>query len=156
MDSTDKVVNFVEECRSLGLSVAPPHVNECVYRFSVADERSVRYGLGAIKGVGESALEGIVGERVRNGHYVDLFDFTRRIDSKRVNRRVVEALVRAGALDGLGPSRASMMLTLNGCPARGGATRARYLDRPERHVRQRASRGRCRVSIQGGERVVGG
>ena len=112
MDSTDKVVNLVEECRSLGLSVAPPHVNECIYRFSVADERSVLYGLGAIKGAGEAALEGVVEERVRNGPYGDLFDFTRRIDSKRVNRRVVEALIRAGALDGLGPSRASMMLTL--------------------------------------------
>ena len=112
MDSTDKVVNLVEECRSLGLDVAPPHVNECVYRFSVADERSVRYGLGAIKGAGEAALENIIAERTRNGPYTDLFDFARRIDHRRVNRRVVEALLRAGALDGLGPSRASMMLSL--------------------------------------------
>ncbi len=112
MDNTDKVVNFVEECRSLDLHVAPPHVNRCVYRFSVADERNVRYGLGAIKGAGESALESVIDERERNGPYTDLFDFARRIDPKRVNRRVVEALIRAGALDGLGPSRASMMLTL--------------------------------------------
>ena len=111
MDNTDKVVKFVEECRSLDLNIAPPHVNECVYRFSVADERNVRYGLGAIKGAGESALESVIDERTRNGPYTDLFDFARRIDSKRVNRRVVEALMRAGALDGLGPSRASMMLT---------------------------------------------
>ena len=112
MDNTDKVVKFVEECRSLGLNIAPPHVNECVYRFSVADERNVRYGLGAIKGAGESALESVIDERTRIGPYTDLFDFARRIDPKRVNRRVVEALMRAGALDGLGPSRASMMLTL--------------------------------------------
>ena len=112
MDNTDKVVNFVEESRARGLTIAPPHVNECVYRFSVADERSVRYGLGAIKGVGEAALESVIEERVRNGPYTDLFDFTRRTDQKRVNRRVVEALIRAGALDGLGPSRASMMLSL--------------------------------------------
>ncbi len=112
MDSTDKVVNLVEECRSLGLAVVPPHVNECVYRFSVADERSVRYGLGAIKGVGEAAIENVIDERTRNGPYTDLFDFTRRIDHRRVNRRVVEALVRAGALDGLGPSRAAMTLSL--------------------------------------------
>ena len=112
MDSTDKVVNLVEECRALGLNVAPPHVNECIYRFSVADERSVRYGLGAIKGAGEAAIENIIDERTRNGRYADLFDFTRRIDHRRVNRRVVEALIRAGALDGLGPSRASMMLSL--------------------------------------------
>ena len=112
MDSTDKVVNLVEECRSLGLTVAPPHVNECVYRFSVAGGRDVRYGLGAIKGVGESALENIIDERTRNGPYTDLFDFARRVDPRRVNRRVVEALIRAGALDGLGPSRASMTLSL--------------------------------------------
>ena len=112
MDSTDKVVNLVEECRALDLNVAPPHVNECIYRFSVADERSVRYGLGAIKGAGEAAIENIIDERTRNGRYTDLFDFARRIDHRRVNRRVVEALIRAGALDGLGPSRASMMLSL--------------------------------------------
>ena len=112
MDSTDKVVNLVEECRSLGLAVAPPHVNECVYRFSVADERSVRYGLGAIKGAGEAALENVIDERTRGGPYTDLFDFARRIDHRKVNRRVVEALIRAGALDGLGPSRTSMALSL--------------------------------------------
>ena len=112
MDSTDKVVNFVEESRAQGLTVAPPHVNDCVYRFSASGERHVRYGLGAIKGVGEAAIGCIIDERERNGPFSDLFDFTRRIDLKRVNRRVIEALIRAGALDGLGPSRSSMMLTL--------------------------------------------
>ena len=112
MDSTDKVVNFVEESRASGLAILPPHVNECVRRFSAAGERSVRYGLGAIKGVGEAAIESIIEERGRNGPYTDLFDFARRVDSRRVNRRVVESLIRAGALDGLGPSRSSMMLSL--------------------------------------------
>ena len=112
MDNTDKVVNFVEESRAQGLTVAPPHINDCVYRFSASDERHVRYGLGAIKGVGEAAIGCIIEERERSGPFSDLFDFTRRIDLKRVNRRVIEALIRAGALDGLGPSRASMMLTL--------------------------------------------
>ena len=112
MDSTDKVVNFVEESRASGLAILPPHVNECVRRFSAAGERSVRYGLGAIKGVGEAAIEGIIEERERSGPYTDLFDFARRVDSRRVNRRVVESLVRAGALDELGPSRSSMMLSL--------------------------------------------
>ena len=112
MDHTEKVVNFVEESRALGLTVAPPHVNTCVGRFSAADERGVRYGLGAIKGVGESAIESMIDERERNGPFTDLYDLTRRVDPKRVNRRVIEALIRAGALDGLGPSRSSMMLTL--------------------------------------------
>ena len=69
MDSTDKVVNFVEESAGAGSEPSPPHVNECVYRFSVADERRVRYGLGAIKGAGEAALEGVIEERSRNGPY---------------------------------------------------------------------------------------
>ena len=112
MDHTEKVVNFVEESRSLGLTVVPPQINDCVRRFSAADERSVRYGLGAIKGVGEAAIESMIEERERNGPFTDLFDLTRRIDPKRVNRRVIEALIRAGALDGLGPSRSSMMVTL--------------------------------------------
>ena len=114
MDSTDKVVNFVEESRAQGLTVAAPHINDCVHRFSAADERSVRYGLGAVKGVGEAAIGSVIDERERNGPYADLFDFTRRVDLKRVNRRVIEALIRAGALDRLGPSRSSMMLTLGG------------------------------------------
>ena len=75
MDSTDKVVNFVEESRALGLAIAPPHVNECVRRFSAAGERSVRYGLGAIKGVGEAATESVIEERERNGPYTDSLRF---------------------------------------------------------------------------------
>ena len=112
MDHTEKVVNLVEESRALELTVDPPHINSCIRRFSAADERSVRYGLGAIKGVGETAIESMLRERERNGPFTDLFDLTRRTDHKRVGRRVIEALIRAGALDGLGPSRASMMLTL--------------------------------------------
>ena len=112
MDNTDKVVNFVGESRAQGLNVAPPHINECVRRFSTASESAIRYGLGAIKGVGEAAIESVIEERERGGPYTDLFDFTRRTDPRRVNRRVVEAFIRAGALDELGPSRSSMMLTL--------------------------------------------
>ncbi|MCP5151231.1 MAG: DNA polymerase III subunit alpha [Chromatiales bacterium] len=112
MDNTDKVVVFIDECRDLGLRVLPPDVNHCEHPFTVAGERVVRYGLGAVKGVGEGAVGAIIEERERDGPYADLFDFCRRIDTKRVNRRTIEALVRGGALDALGPSRASMMATL--------------------------------------------
>jgi DNA polymerase-3 subunit alpha len=112
MDNTDKVVPLIEECRAMQLRVEPPRINHSAFRFTVADERTVVYGLGAIRGVGESAIEGIVETRARGGRFADLFDLCRRIDLKRVNRRVLESLVKAGALDELGPNRASLMAQL--------------------------------------------
>jgi len=112
MDNTDKVVPLIDECRRMGLKVEPPQVNLSQYKFTIADDKTVIYGLGAIKGVGEGAIEAIVGERQAHGPYRDLFEFCRRIDLKKTNRRVMESLVRAGALDGLGANRASLMLQL--------------------------------------------
>ncbi|MGY6517962.1 MAG: DNA polymerase III subunit alpha [Lysobacteraceae bacterium] len=109
MDATEKVVTFLTECRALGLEVLPPSVNASDYMFVAADTRTINYGLGAVKGVGRGACEAIVAERVAGGPYRDLFDFCRRVDSTRLNRRVIEALVNAGALDGLGPNRATLM-----------------------------------------------
>jgi DNA polymerase-3 subunit alpha len=112
MDNTDKVVVFMDDCGDMGLKIEPPDVNACEYAFTVADAATIRYGLGAVKGVGASAIAAIVGERRQNGRFGDLFDFCRRVDGKKVNRRVIEALIRCGALDELGPSRASLMVTL--------------------------------------------
>lgn len=94
------------------LRVEPPRVNRSAFRFTVADERTVVYGLGAIKGVGESAIEGIVEARRAGGAFADLFEFCRRIDLRRVNRRVLESLIKSGALDELGPNRATLMAQL--------------------------------------------
>ncbi len=112
MDNTDKVVHLIEECHDMGLEVLPPEVNRSRYMFTVEGEKTVVYGLGAIKGVGEAAIEGIVEARDRDGPFQDLFDFCRRIDLKKCNRRVLESLIRAGALDGLGPNRATLMVQL--------------------------------------------
>ena len=112
MDNTDKIVVLIDECRELSLQVAPPDVNESEYAFTVAGLGTIRYGLGALKGMGQSAVAGIIEERNAKGPFGDLFDFCRRIDARRVNRRALEALIRAGALDRLGPSRASMIATL--------------------------------------------
>jgi DNA polymerase III subunit alpha len=112
MDNTDKVVLLMEECRAMGLNVLPPDINTSAYRFTVRDPSTIRYGLGAIKGVGEGALEGLLAEREQGGAFEDLFSFCRRVDHRKLNRRVLEALVRAGALDALGPTRASLMATL--------------------------------------------
>lgn len=108
MDSTDKVKVLVDESRKLGLTIVPPHVNRSGYRFSAAGEGQVVYGLGAIKGVGEAAIEDIVATRAR-GAFTDLFDFCRRVDLRKANRRVLESLIRAGAMDGLGDNRATLM-----------------------------------------------
>ena len=112
MDNTDKVVTLINECRDMQLDVLPPDVNHCAYHFSAESDSTIRYGLGAIKGVGQSAIESIIEERNENGWFADLFDFCRRVDLKKANRRVLEALIRSGALDGLGASRATMMVSL--------------------------------------------
>ena len=113
MESTDKVVRLIEECRHLGLTVEPPHLNACDYRFSTADRKTIRYGLGALKGVGEAAINAIVAERVAYGPYQDLLALCRRIADTRVNRRGLEALIKAGALDCFGLTRPALMAALD-------------------------------------------
>jgi DNA polymerase-3 subunit alpha len=113
MDHTDKVVTLIDECAKIGLTVQPPDANSSRYAFAVADARTIRYGLGAIKGVGRSAVEALVEERERNGVYRDLTDLCRRVDLTRLNRRVFEALIRSGSLDGMGENRATLMARLD-------------------------------------------
>jgi DNA polymerase-3 subunit alpha len=112
MDNTDKVVNFLGEARDIGLTVLPPDANSSDYMFRALDAKVVRYGLGAVKGVGRGACDAIVETRHERGPFRDLLDFCRRVDSSRLNRRVLEALIQAGALDALGSNRASLMLQL--------------------------------------------
>ena len=103
MHNTDKVVTLVEECRSMKLRILPPDVNVSEFKFTVDEAGNVVYGLGAIKGVGEGPVETIVEKRLQGGSFTDLFDFCARVDLKRINKRVMEALIRSGALDRLGP-----------------------------------------------------
>jgi DNA polymerase-3 subunit alpha len=112
MDNTDKVVGLIDECRDMKLTVLPPDVNNSKIKFTVEGERTIRYGLGAIKGVGESALAGIVAEREQGKAFDSLYDFCRRVDMRKINRRVMESLVKAGALDSLGGHRASLNASL--------------------------------------------
>ncbi|MGC1524298.1 MAG: DNA polymerase III subunit alpha [Steroidobacteraceae bacterium] len=113
MDKTDKVVTLIDECAGMGLTVLPPDVNESVYAFHVSGPMSIRYGMGAIKGVGASAVEAMIEERTRNGPYASLPDLCRRIDLARVNRRVFDALIRSGSLDRIGPNRATLTAELD-------------------------------------------
>ena len=104
MQNTDKVVIFIEECREMGLTVLPPDVNSGEYMFGVNDDGHIVYGLGAVKGVGEGPIEAIVHARNEGGDFKDLFDFCERVDAKSINKRVLEALIRSGAVDRLGPT----------------------------------------------------
>ncbi len=112
MHHTDKVVTFIDEARHMGLKIQPPDVNRCYTTFTVEDDNTICYGLGAVKGVGTAATDSLVAEREENGPYEDLFDFCRRVDQRKLNRRVLEALIRCGALDHQGPNRASLMASL--------------------------------------------
>ncbi len=107
MDNTEKVVGLVDECKNMGLTVLPPDINSGLYRFNVDDNGAIVYGIGAIKGVGEGPIEAILEARNKGGYFKDLFDFCARIDLKKVNKRVIEKLILAGALDRLGPHRAA-------------------------------------------------
>ena len=109
MDNTDKVVTLIDECRTMRLEVRPPTVNASEWQFTIADDRTLIYGLGAIKGVGEGAILALREARQAEGPFRDLWDFCRRIDLQKMNRRVLEALVRSGALDELGANRATLM-----------------------------------------------
>ncbi|MBN1006376.1 DNA polymerase III subunit alpha [Amphritea pacifica] len=112
MQNTDKVVIFIEECRTMKLPLVLPDVNWGEYMFTVNDKGEIVYGLGAIKGVGEGPIEAIVEARNQGGHFSDIFDFCKRVGSKKLNKRVLEALVRSGALDHLGPDRAQLWASI--------------------------------------------
>jgi DNA polymerase III subunit alpha len=112
MADTDKVQQLFDDAIQNGLKILPPDVNSSDYRFTPLDTKSIRYGLGAIKGTGESAICHIVDERLRNGAFKDLFDFCHRVDKRIVNRRVVESLVRAGAFDSVSDHRASLLASV--------------------------------------------
>ncbi len=112
MNDTDKVQQLHEDARANGLDILPPDVNSGGYRFAPVDRKRIRYGLGAIKGTGEGAINHIIEVRGESGPYQDLFDFCHRVDNRVVNRRVVESLVRAGAFDSVDDNRAALLASV--------------------------------------------
>ncbi len=105
MDNTDKIVKFISECRSMDIGILPPDINQSSNEFQVSGS-SIRFGLEAVKGVGSAAIEAIVNAR-ENSPFKDLDDFIDRIDSRKVNKKVLEQLIKAGALDGMSRTRRS-------------------------------------------------
>jgi DNA polymerase III subunit alpha len=112
LDDTDKLKVLHDDAVAAGITFEPPDVNTCGHRFEPVDVTRVRYGLGAIKGTGQSAVEAIVAAREQGGAFGSLFDFCVRVDRGRVNKRSVEALIRAGAFDRLTPDRASLLASV--------------------------------------------
>lgn len=113
MDNTDKVVIFIQECKRMNLKIQPPSLNHSEYQFTVADDQTIVYGLGAIKGAGEAAIQCIVQERNAQGAYQSLFDMCQRLDLRKVNRRVMEALIKSGAMDEWGIDRPTLFESLD-------------------------------------------
>jgi len=111
--NTDNVVRYINEARELGLEVLPPDVNESGFKFTVVGERRLRFGLGAIKNVGAGAIESILAGRTAGGPYRSLIDLCDRIDLRLCNKRVLEALIDAGACDSLGGHRAQLVAALD-------------------------------------------
>jgi DNA polymerase-3 subunit alpha len=109
LDNTDRLVTLKDDCRKQKLRLLPPNINQSEYAFSVADEHTILYGLGAIKGVGRAAVESLISERKVNGPYSGLAGFCRRVDHDKINRRALEAMIKAGAMSDFNESRRSLM-----------------------------------------------
>jgi DNA polymerase-3 subunit alpha len=109
---TDTVVKYIEECRQMGIPILPPDVNESQLAFTVAGDR-IRFGLGAVKNVGETAIESILKAREERGKFRSLHEFCELVDLQKVNKRVIESLVKCGAFDSLGCRRAQLMAAID-------------------------------------------
>ena len=113
MDDTDKLKVLYEDAIKMGMAFEAPNINRGTYRFEPISDKTIRYGLGAIKGSGEQAIEAIVAARERGGAFTSLYDVARRVDRSRLNKRTVEALIKAGAFDCLDLNRASLLSSVD-------------------------------------------
>ncbi|UCE04513.1 MAG: DNA polymerase III subunit alpha [bacterium] len=112
MNNTSRIVILIEECKRMGINVLPPDVNESTYKFSVIG-KDIRFGLGAIKNVGKNAILSILKAREKFGRFKTMFDFVYNVDSRLVNKKVMESLIQAGALDSLEGHRAQLMESID-------------------------------------------
>lgn len=111
LDNQDKLSQYIEECQRMNILVLPPNINESLLSFTVVDNRSIRYGLLAVKNIGKAFIDNIIDER-KNCLYTDFIDFCKRMYSKGLNSRAVESLIKCGALDGLKYNRRQMLMSL--------------------------------------------
>jgi DNA polymerase-3 subunit alpha len=124
MDTKDRVPFYVSASSDMGLEVLPPDVNKSESGFAVTGESEIRFGLTAVKGVGENAVHALIEERTANGPYTTIWDFCRRVDPAQLNKRALESLIRGGALDCTGASRAGMLDALPAAMAQAAKRRS--------------------------------
>ncbi len=140
LQNTDKVVLLLADCNEMKLKVLPPNINTCGHGFRSLDERTILYGMSAVKGVGKTVSDGIENERERNGLFKDLFDFCARLEARTFSKRVLEALIKSGAMDVLGVHRAALMADI------GKAAQAAEQQQTSRQAGQREMFGKVEAS----------
>lgn len=113
INNPDKLVEYIQEARNMGIEILAPDVNESYARFTIVGEKSIRFGLGAIKNVGHNAIETIISARIKGGKFKSLFDFCERVDLRLVNKKVIESLIKSGAFDSFGYRRSQLMASLD-------------------------------------------
>ncbi|BAH83055.1 DNA polymerase III subunit alpha [Candidatus Ishikawella capsulata] len=113
MDNTNKIVSLIDECRMMGLTILPPDINVSLYTFYVNDLGKIVYGMGAIKGIGKTAIENIIYARNQGGRFIDLLDLCNRIDTKKLNQSMMKKMILSGCCDSLGSHRAAMINSLS-------------------------------------------
>jgi len=112
-DNSDKVAQYIDEAKRMGLKVLPPDANESFPRFTVVGTDAIRFGLAAVKNVGQAAIDSVIQSRIKGGNFRSLYDFCERVDSRAVNRKTIESLIKCGAFDSLGCRRSQLMATLD-------------------------------------------
>ena len=121
---TESVIKYIAEARAMGIEILPPDLNESGFKFTVIDDRRIRFGLGAVRNVGRAAIDSILGARAEGGRFDSLWDLCERVDLRLCNKRVFEALVLSGAMDGLGGHRAQLLAALDAAMQEGSLARA--------------------------------
>jgi DNA polymerase-3 subunit alpha len=114
LDNTDKIITYVRDCRRMGIAMLPPSVNGSQFGFSIPAEKTIQFGLGAIKGLGRGVVDALVEERQKNGAYLSVPDFIARVDARKLNKKVMESLTLAGAFDCVATNRAEIMANADG------------------------------------------
>jgi len=113
MGNNEKVALYIKECRNTNIEILPPDINQSLVNFTVVGGKAIRFGLAAVKNVGEKAIKSIIEERKRNSNFISLLDFCQRVDLRVVNKRVIESLIKCGALDSIGARRSQLLAVLD-------------------------------------------
>ena len=119
MGNNDKIPLYIRECQNMGIQILPPDINQSLINFTVVGDKSIRFGMAAVKNVGEKAFKSIIEERKKNNIYESLFDFCQRVDLRVVNKRVIESLIRCGSFDSLEGKRSQFLAVLDEAIKRG-------------------------------------